>query len=221
MKITCLKCGKRFDAEEHMYICPKCNQYHSQIGSGSNLNRDEKTVKKYRWETDPIELADEENFFKRRQKETEIASLDPPTYPKSEMQDVEEPDFIETLGGLQPNGAESKPEESDFFSDVSSVGKKIALAICIIAGFIIFIGSTIIDSGVWSDDPDSLDSGWGSSYNEEIEVDYGNPMDFETFINTYKKQADGDILLSPVACLNFISAYMPSDQTMGQRFFSY
>ena len=89
MKITCAKCGKRFNGEEHMYICPKCNHYHSQVGIGAVHGTAEKQVKKYRWETDPIELDDEENFFKRKHKETEIASLDPPTYPKSEMPDEE------------------------------------------------------------------------------------------------------------------------------------
>ena len=32
MKMICSKCGKRFDGEEHLYICPKCNHYHSQTG---------------------------------------------------------------------------------------------------------------------------------------------------------------------------------------------
>lgn len=181
MKITCAKCGKRFNGEEHMYICPKCNHYHSQVGIGAVHGTAEKQVKKYRWETDPIELDDEENFFKRKHKETEIASLDPPTYPKSEMPDEEEPGFIETLDGLQPNGIENKVEESDFFSDVSSVGKKIRLAIYIIVGFVMLIGSTIGNFGFWSDDSDSWDSDWGSSYTEEIVVDYGDPMEFESF----------------------------------------
>ena len=180
MKINCSKCGKRFDADQYMYICPKCNHYHSQLGGSSNLNKAEKPVKKYRWETDPIELADEENYFKRRQKETEIASLDPPTYPRSEMKNVEEPDFIETLGGLQTNGAESKPEENDFFSDVSSVGKKIGLAVCIIIGFVMFIGSTIADFDSWSDDSGSWGDGW-DTYSTEEEVPYGSPMEFEDF----------------------------------------
>lgn len=180
MKITCSKCGKRFNAEQHMYICPKCNHYHSQVGTDAGHGTTEKPVKKYRWETDPIELDDEENFFKRKRKETEIASLDPPTYPKSEMPDEEEPDFIETLDGLQPNGIENKVEESDFFSDVSSVGKKIRLAIYIIVGFAMLIGSTIGDFGFWSDEPDSWDGGWDGSYMEET-VDYGDPMEFETF----------------------------------------
>jgi len=180
MKITCSKCGKRFNAEQHMYICPKCNHYHSQVGTDAGHGTTEKPVKKYRWETDPIELDDEENFFKRKRKETEIASLDPPTYPKSEMPDEEEPGFIETLDGLQPNGIENKVEESDFFSDVSSVGKKIRLAIYIIVGFAMLIGSTIGNFGFWSDEPDSLGSDWDGSYMEET-VAYGDPMEFETF----------------------------------------
>lgn len=31
MKASCEKCGKIFDMEEHLYICPKCNHYHSQV----------------------------------------------------------------------------------------------------------------------------------------------------------------------------------------------
>ncbi len=31
MKEPCEKCGKRFDMEECMYICPSCGHYHSQV----------------------------------------------------------------------------------------------------------------------------------------------------------------------------------------------
>lgn len=31
MKMKCEQCGTRFDADEYMYICPKCSHYHSQV----------------------------------------------------------------------------------------------------------------------------------------------------------------------------------------------
>ncbi len=185
MKITCTKCGKRFDPDKHMNICPKCNHYHSQVGNYSN-NISEKPVKKYRWETDPIELDDEENFFKRRQKTTEIASLDPPTYPKSEMSNTDEPDHIETLDGSQPNGVEDKPEESDFFLNVSSIGRKLRLAVCIVIGFVLLIGGTAYDfindndkSDMWGEEWETSDDGYYSY--EDVEVPHGTPMKFDTF----------------------------------------
>lgn len=38
MKTSCEKCGKIFNMEEHLYICPKCNHYHSQIRHGRKRN---------------------------------------------------------------------------------------------------------------------------------------------------------------------------------------
>lgn len=38
MKQSCEKCGKIFNMEEHLYICPKCNHYHSQVKYGRKPN---------------------------------------------------------------------------------------------------------------------------------------------------------------------------------------
>lgn len=38
MKQSCEKCGKIFNMEEHLYICPKCNHYHSQVKYGIKTN---------------------------------------------------------------------------------------------------------------------------------------------------------------------------------------
>lgn len=161
MKIQCSNCGKRFNAEQHMYICPKCNHYHSQVGTDAGHGTTEKPVKKYRWETDPIELDDTPN---------------------------EEPEFIQTVNGEQTvYTARKKTEESS--ADVGNLElgkilKKIWMGLCIVGGCIIFIAgpfADMLDIGAWSDDSESRDSDWWSSYNEEIVVDYGNPMEFEAF----------------------------------------
>lgn len=56
MKASCEKCGKIFDMEENLYICPKCNHYHSQVKHGRKTNipkpqqKIEKMVRNPIWE---------------------------------------------------------------------------------------------------------------------------------------------------------------------------
>lgn len=40
MKIQCSKCGKKFDPDEHMYICPACGTYIRQGKNGNWLGRE-------------------------------------------------------------------------------------------------------------------------------------------------------------------------------------
>lgn len=158
MKITCTKCGKKFDAEKHLYICPKCNHYHSQVGASGRSR----------------EFIPAPNLIDK----------------KSSTDDTSE--FIKTVNGDQTvytAVSEAKKKDEEDFVDFSGPGtflKKLAVALCIIIGFIVFISNTLSDYDVWSDD-DSWDSGWNDTYTEDIEVQYGEPMNFETFTVNVQK----------------------------------
>ena len=161
MKITCAKCGKRFDAEDHLYICPKCNHYHSQTGTHGYSRQSASML-------DVLENI--------------VIGNDAPDGITDDKPE-EETEFIQTLNGDQRvYTAQKKTQEkdSDAFSDAGSILKKIGLALCIIIGFIMFISSTLSEYDVWSDDSESWDSGWGDYFAENV-VDYGTPMEFDTF----------------------------------------
>ena len=147
MKITCTKCGKRFDAEDHLYICPKCNHYHSQTGKHGSVN--------------VLDVIDE-------------------LIPDDTLD--EEPEFIKTVDGEQTiyTARRNDMEENKSFFSKGITFRKIRLAVCIIVGFIMIISSNIGEFDEWGESG-SGDSDWGYTYTEEMEVDFGDPMDFETF----------------------------------------
>lgn len=158
MKITCTKCGKRFNGEENLYICPKCNHYHSQVRTRSKMTEKEKV----------LDIIDD------------LITEDIPDG---------ETEFIQTVNSEQTiYAARKKTEERSGIDignlDLTKIIKKIWIGICIVGGCIIFIAgpfASMLNIGAWSDDPASWDNGWGSSYTEEMVVEYGDPMDFETF----------------------------------------
>lgn len=150
MKINCSKCGKRFDADQYMYICPKCNHYHSQVGVRSKMTASVLPAKTDIFEEKPNDTADEGS------------------------------EFIQTLNGDQKVYTAVLPKKSESTFDPGSVLKKIGLGICIVIGFVMFIGSTIADFDSWSDDSGSWGDGW-DTYSTEEEVTYGSPMEFEDF----------------------------------------
>ena len=250
MKITCSKCGKRFDAEDHLYICPKCNHYHSQTGthghsretvSASNLfdktSSTSDLFKEKKTTSDLLSGSSKTKDVFKEKKNSLDGSVKNKLKDKLEgvnvmdaLEDIivgdyssdnsndDTPEFIQTLNGDQRvYTARKKTEEesSDFFGDVNSVGKKIGLAVCIIVGFIMLISSTIGEFDEWSDDENSWNSGWESSYTEDIEVAYGEPMEFETFTVNVTGVGDPDVNgLKPSDNKKFVQVDFSSDQTV-------
>ncbi len=189
MKITCKKCGKRFDGEEHLYICPKCNHYHSQVGargksvdtvSASNLY-DKKSVKdpfKEKKNHNPLE-GSVKNKIKDKLEGVNVLEMIDDLIPDDTLQEDEQ-EFIQTLNGDKKVYTAVTEKKSESTESTGEIMKKIGTGLSIVIGFIIFISSVVGDFDLGSDDS-SWDDEWGSSYTEELQVDYGQPMEFETF----------------------------------------
>ena len=202
MKMICSKCGKRFDGEEHLYICPKCNHYHSQTGVHSKARASEDdsnplyekagkpdlfkekgnsgSLLKKSQGKNPLE-GGVKNKIKDKLENVNVMELIDDLIPDEDTPDSasnEEDEFIETLNGEQKVYTAVPPKKSESTFEPESVLKKIGLALCIIIGFITAIGSAIGDFDDWSDDGDSWDSGW-STYTNEVE--YGETMEFDGF----------------------------------------
>lgn len=209
MKINCVKCGKRFDAEKHMYICPKCNHYHSQVGAHRAAAGEKSVIEKYKKEeskkSNPLEGGNKtEKTAKKRKWQRE----DIPEYEKrASLSDIidefvcddGEAEQAETLNGNLFEEPE-KNYQPTAFDDASDVFKKIrnivtaAIAIIMLISMVVSAGDDFMGDHNYDEDDWSYN---GYSY---YEVDYGEPMDFKTF--TVNVGAIGEPDIAGLKCSN-------------------
>ena len=162
MKITCTKCGKRFDAEDHLYICPKCNHYHSQTGAHGHSR----------------ETISSSNLFEKKSDTTDLFSVG--DY-KSDDTNDDQPEFIQTLNGEQKvyTAVNKKANRETEYNDLGTTLRKTSKVLSIILCVAIFL-STIITGML-----DRIDfSGFDDSTDTEYEIfisENGTLMEFDTF----------------------------------------
>ena len=171
MKISCAKCGKRFDADQYMYICPKCNHYHSQTGKHGNR--------------DAVQGFDdsESGFLKR--KAAEVTGHNDLPFEKKH-----EPETYVTLEGAQTTYRKPKDKEKKKFSFLNF---RLIIAVIVLLAMLINMGSIALENtnfnSVWKAFEFSDDSAAEETYTS---VEPGTPMEFDTYVVYVGEAAEPD-----------------------------
>lgn len=180
MKMTCAKCGKRFDAEGCMYICPKCNHYHSQVGVRGKEWRQEKT--------------EDKPFFSVTR--PEVGTFEAGSEEPASAADNQGGGFFESADdGFLAENLKKLAANPDKYGSGPEAAKKV-IAVCIGAILLaLALGSVVsglFSTGSWEDEYyDDYDDYY---FGEEIyEISPGDTMDYGDFVTHVTDYGETDI----------------------------